>query len=62
VFLTIFEFIEDFPEQLARLTGIGRRPLAYVIREDPNVPAEADDPIYLQPDAKNENSERNHPP
>jgi hypothetical protein len=49
---TIFEIIKDFPEQLAPFTGIGRRSLAYVIREDPNVPAEADDPLYGQPDAK----------
>ena len=43
---TIFEFIEDFPEQLACITGIGGRPLAYVLREDEAVPAEADDPLY----------------
>ena len=47
---TILEFIEDFPEQSARFTGIGGRPLAYVIREDPNVPEEAGDPLYGQPD------------
>jgi hypothetical protein len=52
---TIFEFIEDFPEHLARFTGIGGRPLAYVIREDLNVPAEATDPLYGQPDSTYEN-------
>jgi hypothetical protein len=46
---TIYEFIEDFPEQLARFTGIGGRPLAYVIRERPQVPAEADDQLYGRP-------------
>jgi hypothetical protein len=49
---TIFELTEDFPEQLALFTGIGGRPLAYVIREDPNVPEEEGDPLYGQPDSK----------
>ena len=43
---TILSFIEDFPEQLARFTGIGGRPLAYVIREDEALPADPD-PMHL---------------
>jgi hypothetical protein len=30
---TILELIDDFPEQLAWFTGLGGRPLAYVIHE-----------------------------
>jgi hypothetical protein len=43
---TILDFIEEFPEQLARFTGTGGRPLAYVIREDVAVPPGADDPMF----------------
>lgn len=46
---TILEFIEDFPEELARFTGLGGRPLAYVIRDLEPVLPEADDPIFGEP-------------
>lgn len=48
---TIYEFIDDFPEQLARFTGNGGRPLAYVIRDDETAPAAADDPMFGQIDS-----------
>jgi hypothetical protein len=34
---TIDEFIDEFPEKIATLTGTGGRPLAYVIRDDVGV-------------------------
>jgi hypothetical protein len=49
---TILEFIDDFPEQLARLTGFGGRPLAYIIRELEPVLPEADDPLFGEPDSQ----------
>jgi hypothetical protein len=49
---TILEFIDDFPEQLARFTGLGGRPLAYVIHELEPVLPEADDPIFGEPDSQ----------
>jgi hypothetical protein len=49
---TILEFIDDFPEQLARFTGLGGRPLAYVIRELEPVLPEADDPIFGEPNSQ----------
>ena len=39
---TIIDFIEEFPEILTRYTGMGGRPLAYVLREEPAVPFAAD--------------------
>ncbi len=49
---TILEFIDDFPEQLARFTGLGGRPLAYVIRELEPVLPEADDPLFGEPNSQ----------
>jgi len=43
---SILEFIDEFPEILARFTGVGGRPLAYVIRDEEAVIPEADDPIF----------------
>jgi hypothetical protein len=49
---TILEFIDDFPEQLARFTGLGGRPLAYVIREPEPALPEAHDPIFGEPNSQ----------
>jgi hypothetical protein len=49
---TILEFIDDFPEQLARFTGLGGQPLAYVIRELKPVLPEADNPMFGEPDSQ----------
>jgi hypothetical protein len=49
---TILEFIDDFPEQLARFTGLGGRPLAYIIRELELVLPEANDPIFGEPNSQ----------
>ena len=43
---TIYEFIDEFPEQLARFTGTGGRPLAYVIRDVEAPPLAAADPMF----------------
>ena len=48
---TIFEFIEDFPEQLARHTGIGGRPLACIIQDTVTVPNPAVDSIFGEADS-----------
>ena len=42
---TIFEFIDDFPEQLGRHTGVGGRPLSYVIRDGTQPPTATSDPL-----------------
>ena len=47
----ILAFIEEFPEKLVSITGVGGRPLAYVIREDATVPDLATDPMYGHPDS-----------
>lgn len=48
---TIIAFCEDFPEQLARFTGIGGRPLSYIIRDFSEVPDVATDPMFGETDS-----------
>lgn len=45
----IMDFIEDWPEHLALYDGQNGRPLAYVIRNKAEVPAEANDPAFGEP-------------
>ena len=45
----IMDFIEEWPEHLALYDGQNGRPLAYVIREKEEVPAEATDPSFGEP-------------
>jgi hypothetical protein len=45
---TILDFIGDFPEKLAQITGTDGRPLGYAIREDEIPPLTADDPLIVR--------------
>ena len=45
----IMDFIEEWPDHLALYDGQGGRPLAYVIREDAQVPEEATDAAFGEP-------------
>ena len=45
----IMDFIEEWPEHLALYDGQVGRPLAYVIRDNALVPAEATDPAFGEP-------------
>ncbi len=48
----VLTWLEDFPEKLSRFTGLGDRPLSYVIRGDAAVPAEAGDPTFGEANSK----------
>ena len=48
---TILDFIEEFPENIARFTGSDGRSLGYILRDDDAVPPEADDPIFGHADS-----------
>ena len=42
----ILDFIEEFPQALTSFTGTGGRPLDYVLRPDPTVPAANTQPTF----------------
>jgi hypothetical protein len=44
------DFIDKFPEHLFQYDGQDGRPLSYVIRPNVDVPDEADDPMFGEPD------------
>jgi hypothetical protein len=46
---SILDFIDEFPEKLAHVTG---KPLVHVIREDEVPPLAADDPLFGEPDCR----------
>jgi hypothetical protein len=49
---TILDFIEEFPEKLAQITGTDGRPLGYVIRENEIPPLAVDDPLFGEPNCR----------
>jgi hypothetical protein len=49
---TILDFIEEFPEKLAQVTGTDGRPLGYIIREDEIPPLAVDDPLFGEPNCR----------
>jgi hypothetical protein len=48
----MLDFIEEFPEKLAQITGTDGGPLGYVIREDEVPPLTADGPMFGEPDCR----------